>query len=236
MTFDAQRDAEMRRLLKYTFQQAPLRFLRRMMLRWLKGVFKTFPKGCYRYVPNQEEEGGSSKESDIHITSKAPWTPDKEERRPAIIYNRLMTQANYMGLGAGANVQETRLSSNYQQKTKLNAGQIVFNCISRVPEEAEHLAWVVYFWGLESIELITKLGFHHIGEPSIGQTSPTPDTLVASTQSEWAFCPVSFPYTFQYSWESTPESQAQVECIQVDLVDEVNQILQQVIVEREGDS
>lgn len=235
MTFDAQRDAEMRRLLKFTFQQAPLRFLRRMMLRWLKGIYKTFPKGCYRYIPDADERSGTSKESDIHIAAKAPWRPDKEEQRPAIIYNRMMTQGNYMGMGAGPNVQEAVLSTNHLQKTKFNAGTILINCVSRVGDEAEHLAWLVYFWASECIDLITKLGFHHIGEPSIGQTSPAPDTLVASSETEWVFCAVTMPYTFQYSWESNPEQQAQIDCIQVDLVDEVNKILQQVIAER-GDS
>jgi len=221
---------EKRRMMIHAFQYSPFRFLRRVMIRWLKEVYAASDDPSYVYLEGENKQ--VHVDSGLIISGKAPFKPDTAELRPAIIYSRENTAGNYRGMGAGANVQTATLSNNYQQKTHLLSGGITLNCCSRTPDEAEHIAWLTWFWLQECKTLITGLGFHSLGEPVIGAVTPAPDALVSTTEPEWVFCPVSFNYSFQYSWESTDKLQAKLESIEVELVDEVETVIQTFLHER----
>lgn len=180
---------------KSSFGRAPFRNLRKVSLRWLKGVFSTFNVGEYKYIEN-------SPDSEIEIHAAVPVKFDISERRPCIVYQRLHTGWNNPGFGAGPLVQDTRLGSASQRKTSLISGQLGFHCCSKTPDEAEDLAWIVSFWLRECLPLLSRLGFHHLSEPIVHPVTPAPDAIIEVANSEWIICTVALPFSYQYSWNS----------------------------------
>jgi hypothetical protein len=84
------------------------------------------------------------------------------------------------------------------------SGNMTFNCISRVAEEAEQIAWLVsrHFWILRRI--LQKCGFHDIGQrTSIGSVSP-PGALIAGDPGEIRNVPTTVPFHFQWTESVTP--------------------------------
>lgn len=224
---NARENARKRADMKRAFANSPFRHTRRIMLRWLKGVFKSFEPGCYRYLGDRDPA------NEIMLTSQAPVKFENEEKRPLIVYQRMPTMWNNPGFGAGPIVQSARLSTGVQRKTSLLSGNIGFHCCSRVPDEAEHLAWIVSFWLRECLPLLTGMQLFQLGTPAIGQVAPAPDSLVQVNQSEWVFCTTSVPYSFQYSWDSSPKEDTRIESIEVELVDEVEDIIQSFLTKKE---
>lgn len=218
--------------VRNSFSKAPFRFHRRIMMRWLKSLFSSFEAGEFKFIAN--EYGQHSDESEIAIYAAAPVEFSAEEVRPAIVYQRAPFVNNNLGFGAGAMVQSAQLSQGHLQKTLLTSGNLAFHCLSKVGDEAEELAWMVYFWISECRELLTRTtrAFDY-GNPVVGQVSPAPGTIVQSRNQEWMVCTCSLPVSIQYTWTSTPETQLTVERIQTDLVDEVEQTLQSIQVKEE---
>lgn len=181
------------------FSRSPFRNLRTMMMRWIKGVFSSFDEDDYRFV-----EG--SPDSKIAIYGAVPAHPDANEARPCIVYQRLPSGWHNPGYGAGPLVQTARLGHGLQRKTSLISGAVAFHCCSKTADEAEDIAWVVSFWLRECLPMLTRLGFFNLGEPSINPVTPAPDAILEIANTEWTVCTVSFPFSFQYSWDSNAMS------------------------------
>lgn len=215
--------------MQFAFSQAPIRFLRRVTLRWLQGIFRGFPVGEGQFA----FRGNSDPASELRISGKAPWAPEEQEHRPAIVLTRGGNNWNNSGMGAGVLVQDTQMSQDRMRKTALVSGVYNVNCLAKVGDEAEQLAWIVSFWFAESWELLARCGFHGLGPPMVGQVSPAPDALVQTKRPEWMVCPVTIPHSFQYSWETVPERTAQLEELRIELEDEIEQLVATVVVDKE---
>jgi len=209
-----------------SFELAPFRFLRTIFIRWLTGLFSSFPEGQYKYIEN-------SPSSEISIYGAAPIKLDVNENRPCIVFQRLPSHWNNPGFGAGPLVQDTKLGSGQQRKTSLVSGILAFHCCSRVPDEAENLAWLVSFWLAECMPLLTRLRLHNIGQPSVQQVSPAPDALVETSEIEWSVCPVTLPFSFQYSWDSEAKHRT-LKNIMASIETGLDEMEQEVTIRRDG--
>lgn len=104
------------------------------MILWLQGIFKTRPKGSYRWCDDPEI-------SEIIITAQDPYDADRTNRRPNIVVSRTsMSNAN-------TSIGQTMAYSFAQETTTytdLMQGNLVITVIAREGLEAQSIAYNLF--------------------------------------------------------------------------------------------
>jgi len=106
--------------------------------------------------------------------------------------------AGWSGLGMDQ-LHQLNTRTGAETHVDMLAGNLTFNCLSRVADEAEDLAWLVssHVWLLRPI--LMKVGFHDIGQRmQIGSASP-PGQLVQGAPTEEVTVVPAFT-SFQFGW------------------------------------
>lgn len=106
----------------------------RALIIWLQGVFKTRPKGSYRWDIDPEI-------SEIIITAHDPYEADRTNKRPNIVVSRTqMTNAN-------TSIGQTLASGIFSESTTytdLLQGSLVITVIAREGLEAQNIAYSLF--------------------------------------------------------------------------------------------
>jgi hypothetical protein len=106
----------------------------RALILWLQGVFRTRPKGAYRWDIDPEI-------SEIIITAHDPYESDKTNKRPNIVVSRTqMTNAN-TSIGQTLSPGIFSESTTY---TDLMQGNLIITVIAREGLEAQNIAYNLF--------------------------------------------------------------------------------------------
>lgn len=161
---------------------SPLVRVQRVMVSFIRGLFAQCPPGAYHWDPetlsNPLQEG-----SELWIGTESPVDPEIVARRPAIVVGR--GPAAFHGIGLGDQAY-TDLATGAHVKMDMIPTTISINVLSRVPMEAEELAWFVikHIWNLRD-ELMRGNSFIlYMGQrPSLPPPSPA-GSLVGGPETE----------------------------------------------------
>jgi hypothetical protein len=166
-----------------------------MFIRFVQGLFNAAPPGFYHWDEDEQI-------TEIVITNESKLDPEVVYKRPGITFTRGPVQFYSMGID-----DLIAYEFDIAKKTKgvLIPGTMSINCVSRVPQEAEDLAWVVaeHVWLLR--DLLMQAGFFEIGRnPQIGSPSPAGSIIAQDQGDEFSVVSVSVPYQFSRTSSLTP--------------------------------
>lgn len=174
----------------------PIVYATRLYVQFLQGLFNYNPVGCYHWEPDREV-------TEILITAEAPLNLDVAGKRPAITV--VMGPHQYQGLGID-NMMQFDLRSERRVRSDLMSGHLVAYCLSETDIIAQHLAHLVIHGTRVNQRLLEgEGGFHQIARPAPSQNSPSPPgSLVAGDPKGLVMVQVNIPFTFQWTWATTP--------------------------------
>jgi len=173
----------------------PLRFVREAYVRFIQGLFSMAPKGWYHWELDNEE-------TDIIISDENPIKTDTLGKRPCITCTRAPVAFYTLGLD---DLLEYNMSTGARKKSVLLPGTMSINCCSRVPLEAEQLAWIVaeHLWMLRDV--MRRWGFYDIGRNlTIGAPSPPGAIIQNDSGDEWYVVTITSPFQMHRMSEVTP--------------------------------
>jgi hypothetical protein len=110
------------------------------------------------------------------------------------------------------------MASGAKKKTVLIPGTISINCCSRVPLEAEQLAWLVaeHLWMLRDV--MRKWGFYDVGRNlAIGSPSPAGSIVQNDGGDEWYVVTITSPFQIGRISQSTPLGQRIASSVEITL-------------------
>ena len=191
-----------------SFKYTPMRHVRVMFIRFCQGLFYAAPIGAYHW---DEDENLT----EIVISNENKLDPEVIMKRPGISFTRGPIQFYSLGID---DMMSYEFDIDKKTKAVLVPGTMTVNCISRVPQESEDLAWVVmeHIWLLR--DLLMRAGFFEVGrQPQMGSPSPA-GSLVANDQGdEFTVTSVSVPYQFSRTSSFTPLGKRIVQSINFSL-------------------
>lgn len=178
-----------------------------ILLRFLQDVFHQMPagQGKFHFEPDADPGSTDEKVSELIISDQGPINTDSVEKRPALILSR--GQVGWANSSMDQHLL-TDFATGKRTHTDLVVGSFSINCVSRTGLEAERLALTVFKLIRIYRRQLQKAGFFHIGtEVSIGVESPPGALLSGDSVDDFVNVPVIFPFQYQESWTSTPNSE-----------------------------
>jgi len=172
-----------------SWSTSPLRHLQRLTLLFLRELFKAAPEGYWHWEDDEEK-------TEIIITRDVPVEEAVVMKRPVIALVR--SAVGWSGLGMDQLLHED-VRTGERTHVDMMSGNLTFNCLARVPSEAEDIAWLVasHVWLLRRVLL--KLGFHDIGQRcQVFAPSPPGSLVQGAAKEETINVPAVTP--FQFSW------------------------------------
>lgn len=189
-----------------SFKYTPLRHVRVMFIRFVQGLFYSAPKGCYHWQPLDEEMLIEDEQNtEISISNEGKLDPLVLQKRPAVTFTRGPVQFYSLGMD---DLLHYEFDTAKKTKGVLVPGTMSINCVSRVSQESEDLAWVVaeHLWLLR--HLLMRAGFFEIGRmPQIGSPSPAGSIVTGDNGDEFTVTMVTVPYQFSRTSSMTPLGQ-----------------------------
>lgn len=169
----------------------PLFHLTRVCLVFLQELFRDPPEGAnFRWMEDEEM-------TRLYLTDDSPVQSEVVEKRPCIATVR----SGFAWAGLGLDQKRNhRIRTGEVVYTDMLSGNLTFNCMSKVPVEAEYLAWLVsrHIWIFK--HLLMQQGFHKIGEgQQILARSPAGALVAGDTEHEICNVPVIVPAFFQWT-------------------------------------
>ena len=174
----------------------------RHLISFLKWRFSKLPSGAYQWKPETESSPDQAG-SEVFISADTPINPQQVGQRPAITISR--GPATFQGAGIG-DWAYTDLATGGKVRMDIIPTMAMINVLSRLPVEAERLAWfcLEQIWTFrEEITATESCIFNIGGKPSISPPTPA-GALVESTDFEWTVVVVSFPTYLQQSTSKVP--------------------------------
>lgn len=146
-----------------------------------------------------------NEETDIVISDENPIKTDTLGKRPCITCTRAPVSFYTLGLD---DMLQYDLTTGARRKTVLIPGTMSINCCSRVPLEAEQLAWIVaeHLWMLRDV--MRQWGFYDVGRNlAIGAPSPPGALIQNDSGDEWYVVTVTSPFQMGRISQVTPLGQ-----------------------------
>jgi hypothetical protein len=198
----------------FTGNYSPLFQVQRHVLSFLKWRFSLLPQGTYRWAA-ESESSPEQKESEIFLSADTPIRPSVVGKRPAITITR--SQAAFSGVGIG-DLAFVDLSTGAKARMDMIPTNIMINVLSRLPVEAENLAWFAATQIFAFREEIVKEepSLLYLGaRPMIGPPSPAGSLVGDSTDFEWCVVVVSLPAFLHHGMHTLPLNRPIVQSIEV---------------------
>jgi hypothetical protein len=174
----------------------------RHIVSFLKWRFSLLPSGGYQWKPETENTPDQAG-SEVFISTDTPINPQQVGARPAITVQR--SAASFQGAGIG-DWAFTQLSTGMVAKMDIIPTNFMVNVLSRLPVEAERLAWFCaeQIWTMrEEITRSEPSILYTGGRPSLSPPTPA-GAFVESTDYEWTVVVVSFPAYLQHTTTKLP--------------------------------
>jgi hypothetical protein len=197
-------EQEISQVLRYN----PLRFVREAYVRFIQGLFYAAPKGWYHWEPDLES-------TDIVISDENPIKTDTLGKRPGVTCTRAPVALYSVGLD---DMLSYNLKTGAKRKTIIIPGTMSINCCSRVPLEAEQLAWIVaeHLWVLRDV--MRPYGFYDVGRNiSIGSPSAPGSIIQGDGADEWYVVALTSPFQLSRISGTTPLSQSIASSVEMTL-------------------
>jgi hypothetical protein len=185
----------------------------RHIISFLKWRFSKLPAGAYQWKP-ETESAPDQAGSEIFISADTPINPQQVGQRPAVTV--LRAAATFQGAGIG-DWAYTELATGAKVRMDIIPTNVMINVLSRLPVEAERLAWFCaeQIWTFREEIIQSEPSILYTGaRPSISAPSPA-GSLVDSTDFEWCVVVVSFPAYLQHSTTKLPLNKKIVKSIGV---------------------
>ena len=198
-------EQELNQILRYN----PLRFIREAYVRFIQGLFSAAPKGWYHWELSNEE-------TDIIITDENPIKIDTLGKRPCITCTRAPVALYTLGLD---DMLSYDMATGARRKSVLIPGTMTVNCCSRVPLEAEQLAWIVSenLWMLRDV--LRQWGFYDVGRNlAIGAPSPAGSIVSNDSGDEWYVVSITSPFQIARISQVTPLNQKIADAVRSTLI------------------
>lgn len=181
---------------------SPLVRFQRVIVAFVRQLFAQCPPGAYHWedLENPLDEG-----SEIWIGTESPINPEIVARRPAVVIGR--GPAAFHGIGLGDHAYVDTATGAYV-KMDMIPTTLNINVVSRVPYEAEELAWFIarHIWVLRDEILRGNTFILYTGQrPSISPPSPA-GSLVGGpdTEHNWSAVSLSMPVYLQHMEAAMP--------------------------------
>lgn len=175
--------------------QNPLLHLKRLCARFAQLLFQEAPSGWFKWDPDEEM-------TQLTVRAEAPIEAKVVNSRPAIVLVRSAFAWAGIGLDQMRNFD---MQDGTETKTDMVSGNVTFNCLSRVDEEAEQIAWTLsmHLWLLRKV--FATVGIHDTGQ-RIQVLSPSPPEGIVSGSGakEITNVPAILPVHFQITASSRP--------------------------------
>jgi len=172
----------------------------RHLTSFLQWRFSQVPSGAYRYVAEQDPD---ARESEICIGLDTPIDPNVMGKRPAVTV--LRGPAAFQGVGFN-DLATVKMQDGTQTRLDMVPTTLMVNVLSRIPVEAERLAWfcMEQIWTFREEITRTEPVIHSIGpRPTLSPPSAA-GSLVQSTDFEWCVVVVAFPTYLVHSTIKQP--------------------------------
>ncbi len=184
--------------------ESPLIRVQRVMVEFVRGLHAQLPPGTYHWEP-ESAENPLQEGSEIWIGTESPVNPEIVAKRPAVVIGRGPAAFHGVGLGDQA---YTDLKTGAHVKMDMLPTTVNINVLSRVPMEAEGLAWFIvkHIWNLRDEILRGRTFMLYMGQrPTISPPSPA-GSLVAGPDTEHNISAVaiSFPTYLQHMEVAMP--------------------------------
>jgi hypothetical protein len=182
---------------------SPFLHLKRVLVKFLKGLHAQCPVGAYRWDPDSE---GSAEQvgSEVWIGMDAPINPQIVGDRPAITV--LRGPGSFQGIGIGDNAFSD-LRTGGQVLMDILPVTVTVNVLSRVPLEAEGLSWFggKHIWALREVIMKGEAGIMFLGNrPNFSPPTPAGSLVGPDVEHNWVVCSVMFPCYLQTSVTRVP--------------------------------
>lgn len=178
-----------------SFKYSPLEHVRSLFVGFFQGLFNASVPGAYHWEADDEL-------SEIYISDENVVNGATIGQRPAITCTRGPLQFYSLGLD---DMMAYDFHTGTKQKSVLVPGTMTVNCSSRIPIEAERIAWICAEMLWMHRELLMAAGFFEIGrQPAIGSPSPAGSIITADSGDEWYVVPVTCPFQFYRTSQSSP--------------------------------
>lgn len=188
-----------------SFKYTPMRHLRVMFIRFCQGLFHAAPIGSYHWDPDENI-------TELIISNENKLDPEVISRRPGLSFTRGPIQFYSLGID---DMMYYEWDIDKKTKGVLVPGTMTINCVSRVPQESEDIAWVVmeHLWLLR--HLLMQAGFFEIGrQPQMGSPSPAGSIVAGDQGDEFTVTSVSVPFQFSRTSSFTPLGKRIVQNVQ----------------------
>lgn len=191
-----------------SFKYSPLEHVVELFVGFFQGLFQASPEGAYHWMANDET-------TEIYISDENPLRGDSIGARPAISCTRGPVQFFSLGLDDMLAYDQR---TGTKQKSVLVPGTMTVNCCSRVAAESTRIAWICAEQLWLHRELLMKAGFFEIGRaPAIGAATAAGSIVVADQGDEWYVTPVTCPFQFYRTSQTSPLGQQIIKNVQIAL-------------------
>ena len=196
MATDPSSSVHTSREIPSSWLENPLEYSVRAYIAFLQTIFEEAPVGCFHWRPTTED-------TELVITEDTPVKLDTVERKPVISVLLGGGRWNGSSLDDLVNVKITNAEETH---TDLIPTNITMNCMSRVPREARHLAWLV----MRNLWILRKLfvAESHIHEANrntqFTALSPAGALVQGDAEHEWVNMSVTAPLFLQWTDRVTP--------------------------------
>lgn len=208
-----------------SWEDSPLNHLVRLTLLFLQSLFGSAPTGHFRWDEDEEL-------SELILTKEFPMDSEVLHKRPAIIPVR--STAAFNGIGMDQLEYENQRTGE-RSHVDMVSGNLTFNCLSRVRDESEQIAWLSakHIWLLRRVLL--KLGFHDIGQRfQIGSPGPPGELVHGASKSEIICTPAWTSFQFHTSAKVLEEDVPILQKLEADLTARVAASYRPTNIKQEG--
>lgn len=185
---------------------SPLIMIQTVFVSFIRGLFAQIPiGGPYHWETPSEDHSLDQEGSSIWIGTDTPVSPEIVGMRPAITISRGAAAFHGLGLGDRAFID---WQTGGVSKMDMLPTTISINVLSRMPFEAEQLAWFVgkHIWNLRDELLRGNVFALYLGNrPSFSPPTPA-GSLIAGPETEhnWSCVNISFPVYLQHMEVAVP--------------------------------
>jgi hypothetical protein len=172
----------------------PLFFFTKLFVRFLQVVFHSFPKGSYRWDPDDST-------TDIVISDVGSLGNEVVEKRPSIIVQR--GQASWSNISMNQ-FKSFDFTTGATTHTDLIASSVIYNCMAIEGLEAQRIAWISSYATRTLKRNLLRSGLHRVGENIEMGAESDASSLLGDPNSEISLVPVMVPFFFQDTYSIGP--------------------------------
>lgn len=181
---------------------SPFVQVQRVLVGFIQGLHAQCPVGGYRWMPSRGDQDDVG--SEVWIGKDNPINTRVVGDRPAITV--LRGPGSFQGVGIGDRAFVDNRTGG-EVKMDILPVTLTVNVLSRVPLEADELAWfeAKHIWALREEIMRGQEGIMYLGNRlSVSPPTPAGSLVGPDTEHNWVVCSVMIPAYLQTSMTKIP--------------------------------